>query len=196
MFNRKSVRPLQVIVALAGGFLLTELPVSARDVTVPIPPHPEIHRSDPLHVTSKEIWDEFQNDNGIKIRLDDHNYVRFQHDYLPVLLDWHHEIREHFGRINEGEGLPPRIHNERAAHVMRVMLEFAVRRDVGYGDAALMLGSVRIVLPSDWGSSVAGDRIDLVLVCTDQGYFLIDPPSRTMRVYDEAHQDATVWLHM
>lgn len=79
---------------------------------------------------------------------------------------------------------------------MRVMLEFAVRRDVGYGDAALMLGSVRIVLPSDWGSSVAGDRIDLVLVCTDQGYFLIDPPSRTMRVYDEAHQDATVWLHM
>ena len=182
--------------ALAGCLWLTPPFLWAKEVTVPVPPHPEIHRSDPLHVTSKEIWDEFHNDIGIKIRLDDHRYVRFKHDYLPVLMDWHHEIREHFGRINAGEGLPSRIHNQRAAHVMRVMLEFAARRDAGYGNAALMLGSVRIVLPSDWGSSVAGESVDLVLVCTDQGYFVIDPSSRTMRVYDDNHRAATVWLHM
>ena len=170
--------------------------VYARDVVVPVPPHPEIHRSEPLHVSNAQIRAHFRGNVGIKIRLDDNHYVRLSHDYLPVLLDWHHEIREHFGRINEGAGLPARIHNERAAHVMRVMLEFTVRNDVGYGDAALMLGSVRLVLPSDWGSHDAGKRVDLVLVGTDEGYFLIDPPSRTLRVYDESHQAATVWLHM
>ena len=170
--------------------------LSARDVTFPMPPHPEIDRADPMHVSSAEIAMHLKRNPQTKIRLDDHTYVRLNHDYLPKLLDWHHEIRAHFGRINEGKGMPSRLHNERAAHVMRVLLEFSVRNDAGYGDAALMIGSARVALPEDWGDNRKGDKIDLVLVGTDEGYFQIEPSSRTLRVYDKAHQAATVWLHM
>ena len=88
--------------------------------------------------------------------------------------------------------MPPRVHNERAAHVMRVMLELTVRNDAGYGDAALMIGAVRLELPVDWRENQAGDRIDVVLVGTDQGYFLMDPTTRTIVPYTDQLQAATL----
>ena len=68
---------------------------------------------------------------------------------------------------------------------MRVMLELTVRNDAGYGDAALMIGAVRLELPVDWRENQAGDRIDVVLVGTDQGYFLVDPTTRTIVPYTD-----------
>ncbi len=179
-----------------GLGVLGSIVASARTITIPVPPHPEIHRANPIQISVHEVRRELQQGIGPKIRLDDSAYVRLEHSYLPVLLDWHHEMRAHFARINDGDGVPPRVHNERAAHVMRVMLEFAVRNDAGYGDAALMIGAVRLELPVDWRENQAGDRIDVVLVGTDQGYFLVDPTTRTIVPYTDQLQASTVWLHM
>lgn len=179
-----------------GVILLSPFMANARTVTIPVPPHPEIHRADPVQIPIQQVRQELQQGIGPKIRLDDRAYVRLQHSYLPVLLDWHHEMRTHFARINEGRGVSPRVHNQRAAHVMRVMLEFAVRNDAGYGDAALMVGAVRLELPVDWRENKAGDRIDVVLVGTDQGYFLVDPTSRIIVPFTDELQASTVWLHM
>ena len=189
---RRTIR-LSVITGLS---LLGFLPASARTITIPVPPHPEIHRADPTQIPMLQVRLELQQGVGPKIRLDDKAYVKLQHAYLPVLLDWHHEMRAHFARINDGDGVPPRVHNERAAHVMRVMLELTVRNDAGYGDAALMIGAVRLELPVDWRENQAGDRIDVVLVGTDQGYFLMDPTTRTIVPYTDQLQAATLWLHM
>lgn len=97
---RRTIR-LSVITGLS---LLGFLPASARTITIPVPPHPEIHRADPTQIPMLQVRLELQQGVGPKIRLDDKAYVKLQHAYLPVLLDWHHEMRAHFARINDGDG--------------------------------------------------------------------------------------------
>ena len=179
------------------GALIASLPAkAAHDVSFPTPPHPEVYRGERKTVTLEQIRQDLDATSMVNIRFDDQRYVRLEHDYLPKLLDWHHALRAEFAHIRSNAEINPRRYNERAAHVMRVMLSLSARKDAGYGDAALLIGNVRLIAPGHWAKDQAGEAIDLILVGTEKGYFLIDPSTRTLHEFDEALRAATVWLHL
>lgn len=179
------------LVLVSGGDLS-----AARDVPYPVPPHPEVHLGAPRTLSKQDIRDGLVHLEAGQFRFDDKRYVRLEHDYLPKLLDWHHALRDQFAHIRKNSHVDARHYNERAAHVIRVLLGLNMRRDAGFGDAAVMIGSVRLKLPLDWLDEPAGTTLDFILVGTDRGYFLIDPVTRTGAEYSEELQRATSWLHL
>lgn len=194
------MRPLSFTNSLCWRSVLlifgVSLNLDGKDIEYPAAPFPEIHWGAPLSISKKDLVGDLRGGPDTTLRVDDNRYVRLEHDYLPKLLDWHTELRKNFAHIRKTDDSDLDTYTQRAAHVMRVFMGLRTFRDAGYGDAAIMLGSVRIKLPIDWGAHAAGTTLDMIFVGTDRGYFLIDPVTRTLREYDRAHQVATVWLHI
>jgi len=118
------------------------------------------------------------------------------HDRLPLLLDWLDQTVAYLKERQLKQENTPMVHSVRHARLLRVMAGISLREDKSFPAAAVLVGFVQLSLDVAWGEREAGDVVELILVGTDRGYFLIDPATRTMRPYDKNLQGLTKWVHL
>jgi hypothetical protein len=133
---------------------------------------------------------------GVRPRFDDASYAKLDHQRLPVFLDWLEQTVAHLQERQLKQDDTPMVHNVRHSRMMRVMSDMAQRSDDSFPAAAMFIGFVQVRLDQPWGGRDADELVDLTLVGTDQGLFLIDLDSRTIRPYDKKLQALTHWLHL
>ncbi|MEJ6603928.1 MAG: hypothetical protein ACKVI3_20970 [Verrucomicrobiia bacterium] len=132
----------------------------------------------------------------VRPRFDDGTYAKLDHDRLPLLLDWLDQTVAHLKERQLKQENTPMVHSVRHARLLRVMAGISLREDKSFPAAAVLVGFVQLSLDVAWGEREAGDVVELILVGTDRGYFLIDPATRTMRPYDKNLQGLTKWVHL